>query len=141
MQTLQLLGGRRGRMAFLACALRHLEPDGLLAAALADALDCFDDEHDLPPPPDACQVDGVRYSSRLLGVVNEGGRAAIQRRREIIGPGERYESHDAVVRLDRVAADEVTAEAAELGFVAGRHLFVPQTEDYLGSTVVVLHAP
>ena len=46
MQTLQLLGGPRGRAAFLRRALAHLEPGGLLAAALGDAMDCFDEEHD-----------------------------------------------------------------------------------------------
>ena len=46
MQTLQLLGGPRGRAAFLRRALDHLEPGGLLAAAVADAMDCFDEEHD-----------------------------------------------------------------------------------------------
>ena len=87
MQTLQLLGGPRGRAAFLRCALDHLEPGGRLAAALADAMDCFDEEHDMPPPPDAFEIGDVRYASRLLAVVDEGGRAAIHRRREVIGPG------------------------------------------------------
>ena len=141
MQTLQLLGGASGRAAFLRRALAHLEPGGLLAAALADAVDCFDDEHDVPPPPDACEIDGVRYASHLIGVENEGARAVIHRRRDIIGPAERYESWDAVVRLDRVAADQVAMEARELGFTGRRHLFVPETEEYLGSTVVVLRAP
>ena len=94
MQTLQLLGGPAGRTAFLRRALDHLAPGGLLAAALADALDCFDEEHDLPPPPDACEVDGVRYASRLLAVDDEDGRAALRRRREIIGPRGRYESRE-----------------------------------------------
>jgi hypothetical protein len=141
MQTLQLLGGRSGRKAFLRCALEHLEPGGLVAAALADAVDCFDDEHDLPPPPEVREIDGVCYASRLLAVVDEGSRAAIHRRREVIGPGERYESVEVVVRLDRVSADEVAAEAGELGIRGEPHLFVPQTEEYLGSTVVVLRAP
>jgi SAM-dependent methyltransferase len=141
MQTLQLLGGPRGRAAFLRCALDHLEPGGLLAAALADALDCFDDEHDTPPPADACEFGGVRYASRLMAVEEEDGRAAIHRLREIAGPGERYESRDSVVRLDRVSADEVAAEGRRAGFLNEPHLSVPQTEEYLGSTVVVLRAP
>ena len=141
MQTLQLLGGPRGRAAFLRCALDHLEPGGLLAAALADALDCFDEEHDMPPPADACEIGGVRYASQLVAVEDEGGRAAIHRLREIIGPGERYESQDIVVRLDRVSAHEVAAEGSEAGFLNEPDLFVPQTEEYLGSTVVVLRAP
>jgi hypothetical protein len=45
------------------------------------------------------------------------------------------------VRLDRVAAGEVAAEAAELGFLTEPDRFVPETEEYLGSTVVVLRTP
>jgi SAM-dependent methyltransferase len=141
MQTLQLLGGRTGRAAFLRCALDHLEPGGLLAAALADAMDCFDDEHDQPPPPDAREVAGVRYASQLVSVVDDGGRAAIHRQREIIGPAERRESAESIVCLDRVTAEEVAAEAAELGFVIEPRRAIAETEEYLGSTVVVLRAP
>src|SRR3954469_24825861 len=39
MQTLQLLGGSVGRAAFLRRALMHLTPGGLVAAAVADAMD------------------------------------------------------------------------------------------------------
>src|SRR5829696_7370217 len=98
MQTLQLLGGRPGRTAFLRRARDHLVPGGLLAAALADAMDCFDEERDMPPPPDACEIGGVRYASQLLRVVDEDGRAAIHRRREVNGP-DRSESTESVVRL------------------------------------------
>jgi SAM-dependent methyltransferase len=140
MQTLQMLGGLSGRAAFLQRAREHLKPGGLVAAAVADAMDCFDVEHDTPPPPDIREIVDVRYASQLLAIVNEGGRAAIHRRREIIGPGERYQFHDVVVRLDRVSADEVAAEALQHRFLAEPHLFVPQTEQYLGSTVVVLRA-
>jgi SAM-dependent methyltransferase len=141
MQTLQLLEGRAGRTAFLRCALDHLEPGGLLAAAMADAVDCFDEEHDVPPPPQACEIDGVSYASRLLAVDDEGGRAAIRRRRDVVGPGERRASRHVVVRLDRISADEVAAEARTLGFLSEPHLFIPETEEYLGSTVVMLRAP
>jgi SAM-dependent methyltransferase len=137
MQTLQLFGGRTGRAAFLRCALEHLVPGGVLAAALADAVDCFDSEHDLPPPPDVCEMLGMRYASQLIGVADERGRAAIHRRREI----DHHLAQDVVVRLDRVSADEVAAEALGLGFTAEPHLYVPESERYLGSTVVVLRAP
>jgi SAM-dependent methyltransferase len=141
MQTLQLLGGAPGRTAFLRRARAHLAPGGTLAAALSDALDCFDDDHDMPPPPDARRIGGVRYASRLLAVVDEGARAAILRRREIVGPGARYEAQDVTVRLDRVSAHEVAAEAGRLGFLDEPHRYVPETDRYLGSTVVVLRAP
>jgi SAM-dependent methyltransferase len=141
MQTLQLLGGPGGREAFLRRALAHLAPGGVVAAALADAIDCFDDEHPLPPPPAVRDIVDVRYASTLLGVAEDDGHAALLRRREIAGPGEAYEASEVTVRLDRVSADEVAAEAARLGFAAEPHRFVPETEEYLGSTVVVLRAP
>jgi SAM-dependent methyltransferase len=138
MQTLQLLGGPEGRAAFLRRALAHLEPGGIVAAAVADAMDCFDEQHDLLPPPDALEIGDVVYASQLLDVVDDEGRAAIRRRREIIGPGERRHAEDVVVRLDRVSADAVAAEAAELGFRVEPQRQIPETERYLGSTVVVL---
>jgi SAM-dependent methyltransferase len=141
MQTLQLLGGARGRVAFLRRALAHLRPGGLLAAALADAMACFDEEHDQAPPPQARDVDGVRYTSRLLAVTDDDGRAAIHRRREVIGPGTQRESQDNVVRLDRVSPHEVALEACAVGFEREPDRFIPQTEEYLGSAVVVLRAP
>ena len=141
MQTLQLLGGASGRAAFLRRALDHLEPGGLLAAAVADALDCFDCDHELPPPPDACEIDGVSYASHLLAVEDEGGRAAIHRRREITGPAGYHAAEEVVVRLDRVSAAEIEATALELGFAGAGRLSVPETQEYLGSTVVVLRAP
>jgi len=141
MQTLQLLGGAGGRAAFLRRALAHLEPGGLLAAAVADATGCFDEEHPLPPRPDACDIAGLRYSTQLLEVIDEGDRAVIHRRREISGPAGRHEAHDVLLSLDRISADQVAQEAIKLGFIGEPHLFVPETDEYLGSTVVVLRAP
>ena len=138
MQTLQLLGGPDGRAAFLARAHAHLAPGGLLAAAVADAMDCFDDEHPLSPPPDACAFGGVTYASQLLTVSVSDGRAALHRRREIIGPGDTRVTGHNIVELDRVSADEIATEAGELGFSAEPHRFIGETEQYLGSTVVML---
>lgn len=141
MQTLQLFGGRAGRAAFFRSALAHLIPGGLLAMALADAMDCFDDEHDMPPPPDAREILGARYSSQLRQVVDDHGRAAIHRRREVIradGPGE---TMDVVLHIDRVSPDEVATEARQVGFIIEPHLYIPETEQYLGSVVVVSRAP
>jgi SAM-dependent methyltransferase len=127
MQTLQLLGGAAGRAAFLRRAREHLAPGGRVAAAVADALRCFDADHDAPPPPAALEIDGVRYASQLRSVTEEDGRAVLHRRRVIVGPGDRVESRPAVVRLDRVSAEPDRV--------------VPETEEYLGATVVVLRAP
>jgi SAM-dependent methyltransferase len=130
MQTLQLFGGPEGRAAFLRAARERLAPGGLIAAALADPVGCFDDEHPDPPPPEALEIGGVIYSTQLLEVTQDG---ELRRRRAIAG-----EAREVVVRLDRVDAGEVAAEARELGYDPEPPRAIPETERYLGSTVVML---
>lgn len=141
MQTLQLFGGRVGRAAFLRRALEHLKPGGLLAAAVADATDCFDEEHDLPPPPEVREILGAHFSSQLLGVLEDNGSAAIHRRREIVRACGRRECQNVVVHLDRVSAYEVATDAHQIGFITEPNLHIPESARYLGSTVVVVRAP
>jgi SAM-dependent methyltransferase len=138
MQTLQLLGGRAGRKTFLRAARAHLAPGGLVAAALADALESFDADSDGLPEPDLAEHDGVRYRSLPLAVVDEGEAAAIHRLREVEGTdGARRESHD-IIRLDRVSAADVEREARALGFTPEPARRIPATDVYVGSTVVML---
>ena len=138
MQTVQLLGGASGRAAFLRCARAHLEPGGLLAVALADALEGFDAEHDEPPLPDLREVDGVVYASRPVAVRDEGAQVAIERIRETVDPGGRRIVQDDVVRLDRLDAAGLAAEAAAVGLWAESPRRIPATDEYVGSTVAML---
>lgn len=138
MQTVQLLGGPEGRARFLACARDHLAAGGLLAAALADALEAFDAEHDLPPMPDLREVGGVVYASRPVAVRDLGDRAVIERVREVVALDGTRTLSDDVIELDRVDADELAAEAAALGLRAEAPRRIPQTLDYVGSTVAML---
>jgi SAM-dependent methyltransferase len=138
MQTVQLLGGADGRARFLRCARAHLAPGGLLAVALADALECFDEEHDLPPPPDFREVAGVVYASRPVRVRDLGGRAAIDRVREIVGVDGTLTTLDNVVELDRLEPDVLEDEAVALGYRAEPPRYIEQTLEYVGSTVVML---
>jgi len=138
MQTIQLLGGPEPRGRFLACARAHLAPGGVVAIALADALDAFDEEHDQPPLPDLREVGEVVFASRPVAVVDEGERVSIHRIRETVdGQGNRTAADD-VVRLDRVGAAALAEEGEAHGLVAERARFIPQTDDYVGSTVVIL---
>jgi SAM-dependent methyltransferase len=138
MQTLQLLGGRAGRARFLERARDHLASGGLLAVALADALDAFDADHDLPPVPDLREVGGVVYASRPVAVRDLGDRAAIERVREVVAlDGTRTVSDD-VVELDRVDADELAVEAAAFGLRAQAPRRIAATLEYVGSTVAML---
>jgi SAM-dependent methyltransferase len=138
MQTLQLLGGAAGRARFLACAHSHLASGGLLAAALADALDAFDTDHDQPPVPDLREVGGVVYASRPVAVRDLGDRAAIERVREVVGrDGTRTLSED-VIELDRLDPEDLEDEAGAFGLRPEAHRRIPQTLEYVGSTVVML---
>ena len=139
MQTLQLLGGPDGRRAFLRCAARHLRPGGLLAAALADALDGQPAEGEpVGALPDIREVDGTVYASHPVGVRRVEGGVVIQRIRETVDPRGVRTAEDDEIRVDDLDADAVAAEAAPLGFDRRPTLAVPPTDEYVGSEVVVL---
>jgi len=138
MQTLQLLGGAAGRARCLACVRAHLTPGGLLAVALADALECFDEEHDQPPPPDLREVGGVVYASRPVRVRDLGDRAAIDRLRQIVAIDGTLTTEENVVELDRFAPETLEEEAVAFGLRADPQRRIPQTLEYVGSTVVML---
>jgi hypothetical protein len=136
MQTLQLLDDAAARAEFFVAARRALRPGGLVAVALADALDSFDGESDGLPEPDVGVVAGVRYASLPLAVVDEGDRAAIHRLRQVAAEGA-PEEHD-VIRLARVDAAMLAEEGETAGFEAETARRIPQTDVYVGSTVVIL---
>jgi SAM-dependent methyltransferase len=138
MQTLQLLGGADGRARFLARAGEHLTAGGLLAVALADALEAFDADHDHPPVPDLREVDGVVYASRPMAIRDLGDRAAIERVREVVARDGTRTVSDDVIELDRIDADELAAEAGAVGLCAQEPRRIPATLEYVGSTVVML---
>ena len=138
MQTVQLLGGYDERAAFLRCARTHLEPGGLFALAIADGLQGFDEGELAPPTPDMREVDGIVYSSQPVAMRNDGNAVAIHRVREIVDrDGGRTTGRD-VVRLERLEPEELELEAAQHGFTALEPRYVPESDDYVGSVVVML---
>jgi SAM-dependent methyltransferase len=141
MQTLQLLSDADERAAFYAGARAALRDGGLLAAALADALDGYVESEDVVPPlPDMREVDGVVYSSRPVAVREETDGVVIVRTREVVKRDGSHSSQDNEVRLARVDAAAVAREAAAHGFAGLPARAVAQTEEYVGSEVVVLRA-
>lgn len=141
MQTVQLLGGRDGRLAFLRRAAAHLRPDGVLAIAISEMLELYEVlDGDLGPTPDICEIDGVVYSSHPTAVRAAGDGFVIERRREVASArGERKVSRDEI-RLDRLSLRQLQREATLVGLSSRGHAIVPATEDYVGSTVVMLSA-
>lgn len=142
MQTVQLLGGAQGRAAFLECAVYHLESPGVLAIAIADELELFDvSDSTVPGPlPDVVERDGVVYSSRPVAVRTAGDGFELERRRETVTTDGRLTTEHDLIHLDRVDADTIEAEAKAAGLRPASRMEIAATEDYVGSTVVMLRA-
>lgn len=141
MQVAQLLGGKPGRASMLTAMLRHLEPDGLLAVALADPFEGIPAEEALPPLPDILEENGWVLSSTPVAVRVEDGGVAIDRHRQAVSPEGELTEELATIVLDSVSAGTLEAEGVAAGFRALPAREVPPTRDYVGSTIVLLEAP
>jgi SAM-dependent methyltransferase len=140
MQTVQLLGGADGRAGLLRASLAALRPGGLLACALADALEGFDAEHTEPPLPDVLERDGWVFASHPVAVRPGDDGTTIERIRQTVSPeGARTAEGDTIV-LDRLDGDALEAEGVALGFTAAGRRFVEMTDEHVGSEVVLLCA-
>ncbi|MFZ0091146.1 MAG: class I SAM-dependent methyltransferase [Solirubrobacteraceae bacterium] len=141
MQTIQLLGGPLGRRRFLECARRHLRPGGILALAIADELELFDiADGAIGPTPDVGEIDGVVYSSRPTAVRAEGDGFVLERHRETVTTRGELSTERDLIHLDRLAPSALEREASAVGLRPAGRDAIPPTADYVGSTVVVLHA-
>ena len=141
MQTIQLLGGTEGRLAFLDRARRHLRDGGLIAIAITDELESFEvRDGEAGPLPDLIEISGVVYCSQPTAVRQEDERFVLERRRDIVDPaGARQVSHDRV-ELDVVSVDELEREGQSLGLNPLPTEEIPPTAEYVGSRVVMLGA-
>ncbi|HYV17230.1 MAG TPA: methyltransferase domain-containing protein [Conexibacter sp.] len=140
MQTIQLLGGAAGRAAFLARAAAHLTAGGLLACALADAMEGFDAAHTEPPLPDVLERDGWVYASQPVAVRLESDGTVIERIRQTVAPDGARTAEGDSVRLDRLDGDAFEAEGVAAGFQAVGRRFVEMTDEHVGSEIVLLRA-
>jgi SAM-dependent methyltransferase len=141
MQTVQLLGGSRGRRAFLSRARRHLEPGGVIAAAIVSCLETFElRPGHLSPLPDVGEYDGTVYWSQPTAVRRARHGYVLERRREIVArDGTRAVSHD-TVHLEALDAAGLERD----GRAAGLHPLgrdrIDAVADYAGSEIVMLGA-
>lgn len=140
MQVVQLLGGPAGRARMLECVRRHLDPGGVLAAALANPFEGWSDEDSLPPLPDVREQDGWVYSSTPVGVRRAGEAFVIERHRQAVAPDGEMTEEMSAIELDALPAVELEAEGEGAGFRALPRRTVPPTPDYVGSDVVLLEA-
>jgi len=134
MQTIQLLADRPG---FFAAARRAVAPGGLVALAIADALEGFEPGAAMPLP-DLGEAAGWRYVSQPTAVRELPGAVRIERLRELLGPrGERSFEEDAI-ELARVDARSLAAEGAAAGLRPEPGRRIAATEEHVGSAVVFL---
>jgi SAM-dependent methyltransferase len=137
MQTIQLL---LDRDAFFAAAHRHLLPGGLLAVAIADALESFDPTVHGLPLPDVGEHDGWRFASQPIALRPVGERMRIERVRTTWAPDGKRSDEGDVIDLAPLDATTLEREAAGHGFSVEPARKVPPTDDYVGTTVVLLRA-
>lgn len=137
MQTVQLLGPA-GRAGFLRSVAAHLAPGGLMAAALADALEGFDAEHTEPPLPDIVELDGWVHVSQPVAVRPGPDGITIERIRQSVSPDGRRSAEGDAIHLDALTADQLTAEGLAAGLHDGGRTRIEATEEHVGSEVVLL---
>jgi SAM-dependent methyltransferase len=140
MQVIQLMGGPDGRRAALAALRRHLEAGALFAAALANPYEGVPDSDWVPPVPDMREEQGWVYASTPVSVRTDGGTATIERHRQTVSPAGEVSEWMTTIALDLVTADELEAEARGVGFAARERGWIPESEQWTGSTVVMLEA-
>ncbi len=138
MQTVQLLRPQ-GRLGFLRSARAHVAGGGLVAIALVDALETFDDADGLLlPPPDQVTLDGTLYSSQPVALRDHGETVAVERIRQIVTADRQRSTSGDILHLDRVAIGQVEAEAEAAGLRVLPRRLIAETEEHVGTTVVML---
>ena len=140
MQTIQLLGGPAGRAGLLRSARACLRPGGVLACALADALEGFDAEHSEPPLPDVLERDGWVFASQPVAVRPDADGTTIERIRQTVSPAGARTADGDVVRLDKLDGDTLEAEGVAVGLAPVGRRFIEMTDEHVGSEVVLLRA-
>jgi SAM-dependent methyltransferase len=136
MQLLQMLANRAERLACLDSLAAQLLPGGRVAAAMVEGMP--EPEEGEPLLPDVREVDGWVYSSLPLDAAVGPTHIVVDRLRQKVSPtGELTDLPDSVT-ICTLTADELEAEAAEVGLVPIDRLYVGPTADHVGSTVVVL---
>jgi SAM-dependent methyltransferase len=137
MQTVQLLGDREQRLAFLRCVRAQLRPGGLLACALVVDIEPFDHStDDALPPPEEVEIAGRCYSSQPVRLASDARTIAIERARSIDG---RDVERD-LIELQRIGVGQLEREGAAAGLTPARARWIAATAEYCGSAVVMLRA-
>jgi SAM-dependent methyltransferase len=138
MQTIQLLPERAG---FLSAARLHLEPRGLLAVAIAAAMEDFGAfEDELLPEPDVGAVAGWRFASQPTAVRALPTAMRIERVRRAYAPDGTVTEDDDAIELAHLTVERLEAEGRAAGFTPEPARRIAATAEHVGSEVVLLRA-
>jgi SAM-dependent methyltransferase len=136
MQFLQMLADRAERLACLEGMTSRLLPGGRVATAIVEGMP--EPEEGEPLLPDVREVDGWVYSSLPLEATVGPEHIVVHRLRQRVSPAGELTDFPDQVTICTLTADELEAEAAEVGLVPIERLTIDATDDHVGSTVVVL---
>ena len=141
MQTIQLLVGPEGRVAFLRRALEHLREGGVVAVAIAEELELFEGmDGTAAPLADVIEVDGVVYSSRPTAVRADGDGFVLERVREVVLADGQFSAQDDLVRLDALDASQLERDGRQAGLHPAGRALIAATDEHVSGTVVMLGA-
>ncbi len=150
MQTIQLLCGADGRLAFLRAAREHIRPGGLFACAIVTDIQPFDcAAGDFGPEPDVIYRDGLDYVSRPTALRVSATSIRIERERQILSRAHRPQERQAprqqgpeldAIELDRLTVAQLHAEGERAGLRREGSRSIPPTLEHVGSEVVLLRA-
>ena len=130
------------RAAMLASIAAHLEPGGWAAVAIMSEMPGSwqaGPDKDLPPP-DVRERDDWVYSSLPVAIEAGGDGILVRRLRQTVSPEGALAEEEHVFSLLDLPAAKLEEEAAGAGLVPRERREVPETDDFVGSTVVILEA-
>jgi SAM-dependent methyltransferase len=147
MQTIQLLGGPEQRRAMFRAIAKVCAPGAELVISVVPEVESFDGRGltTYLLPPDVATLDGYRFESTPLAVLQEepGTPVDMHRQRLVIGPeGEIVRGpDDVVITLDPVNVMGLQAEALAGEWIAGEVIPVAETDEHAGGNVLVFWQP
>jgi hypothetical protein len=139
MQFAQLLTAPERRAMFDSIAAA-LVPGGFAAVALmTETPEAWRAGVDGDPPrPDVRERDHWVFSSLPVAIDRDGPDVIVHRLRQTVSPGGELTEEEDVFRLVGITPEEIEAEAAGSGLRPLARREVPETDDFVGSTVVIL---
>ena len=138
-QVVQLLGGSAGRVGLPSlCAAGSWRRRGCSPSPCRTQRRPSLRRRSLPPLPDVREIDGWVLSSRPLAMRPAPGGVVVERLRQAVSPSGELSEHLSTLHLDELAPEVLEQEAQEAGLRPVGRRRIPETRDFLGSTVVLL---